>query len=648
LTEDVIKELEKESGELSDFHKELLDHVMKLVKMSRSSMCKSYTDWDNQQMIYKGERLPDKDDVEQSRRDKPVKMVVPTTFAQVMTFSSFLFMLFTQNRTFYELVPTGDEDYGTKYRDCEMLLERDTKANQWNSLLFQHLLDTARYGMGVLECCWTKKLSRIYVPAEPTVINVAGVESEVKGGSEWQEFVKFEGNLVRAISPYRWFPDTRFALTDFQRGEFCACEEEYSKTLLQDLEEAGEVAGVEWIRPLPKSLDKSRGGPTRTQSAILSGTSGNNVIQGPRGSATGSMEGTILVTKVQVWIVPSKFKFGPKDQKLGPEEFPVLYHVWYANDNRLIRIEPTYNWHNEFGWTLAQFTPDMSQTVSMGLADLIYRLQDVITWLVNARVTDVRRNLRGRNLVNPTIVDTKTLDGEGDIYLRKGANAAMMERAIRPLDVNNVTQGHFTDADTLNKIIQVVTGVNDNAMGSYNSGRRSATEARSVTAGAASRMKMHGQLIWETSLGRLGRLMLSNLRQSLSQESFALTIGKDPMIQQRYALFKGTPQEVINGADFFTFDSTLQSEKGFIAQSLQELLIAVINNPVAAQQLDIDPRAMLEEIQYLRGVGNVGRFSLSQRVASGQAPPLPPAVLPGPPGGQPQPQPQTGPPAAAA
>jgi hypothetical protein len=364
MTEDVIKELEKESGELSDFHKELLDHVMKLVKMSRSSMGKSYTDWDNQQMIYKGERLPDKDDVEQSRRDKPVKMVVPTTFAQVMTFSSFLFMLFTQNRTFYELVPTGDEDYGTKYRDCEMLLERDTKANQWNSLLFQHLLDTARYGMGVLECCWTKKLSRIYVPAEPTVINVAGVESEVKGGSEWQEFVKFEGNLVR---------------------------------------------------PLPKSLDKSRGGPTRTQSAILSGTSGNNVVQGPRGSNTGSMEGTILVTKVQVWIVPSKFKFGPKDQKLGPEEFPVLYHVWYANDNRLIRIEPTYNWHNEFGWTLAQFTPDMSQTVSMGLADLIYRLQDVITWLVNARVTDVRRNLRGRNLVNPTIVDTKTLDGEGDI-----------------------------------------------------------------------------------------------------------------------------------------------------------------------------------------------------------------------------------------
>ena len=95
---------------------------------------------------------------------------------------------------------------------------------------------------------------------------------------------------------------------------------------------------------------------------------------------------------------------------------------------------------------------------------------------------------------------------------------------------------------------------------------------------------------------------------------------------------RGTPQEVIGGEDFSTFDSTLQSEKGFIAQSLQELLVAVINNPVAAQQLDIDPEGDAGGDSVFEGVGNVGRFSLSQRVASGQVPPLPPAVLPWPPG----------------
>ena len=117
-------------------------------------------------------------------------------------------------------------------------------------------------------------------------------------------------------------------------------------------------------------------------------------------------------------------------------------------------------------------------------------------------------------------------------------------------------------------------------------------------------------------------------------EAFQQTIGEDPMIDQRYQLWKGTPEEVISGADYLTFDSTLQSEKGFVAQSWQELLVAVISNPESAQMLDLDPRSMVEEIQYLRGVGHIGRFSLSKRVASGAAPPLPPQVVPG--GGPPQ------------
>ena len=209
-------------------------------------------------------------------------MVVPSTFAQVMTFTSFLFLLYTQNKTFYELLPTGDEDYGTKHRDMEKVLERDTRANQWNAMLFQHLLDTARFGTGVLECCWTRKMTRIYVPEEPVVATIAGVSTEVRAGSEWREYLKYEGNLVRAVSPYRWFPDTRYPIVDFQRGEFCACEEEYSKTLLKDLEEAGEVAGVDFIQPLPRNFDKSRGGPTRMGSDLVPPVRGGQVGGGSR------------------------------------------------------------------------------------------------------------------------------------------------------------------------------------------------------------------------------------------------------------------------------------------------------------------------------------------------------------------------------
>ena len=36
MTEDIKNELDSDSAELSDFHKELLEHVMELVKMSRT------------------------------------------------------------------------------------------------------------------------------------------------------------------------------------------------------------------------------------------------------------------------------------------------------------------------------------------------------------------------------------------------------------------------------------------------------------------------------------------------------------------------------------------------------------------------------------------------------------------------------------
>jgi hypothetical protein len=585
-------------------------------------MSETYSDWDHQDMIFRGIRCEDKDDVEQAKRGKPVKMVVPHSFAQAMTFTSFVFLLFNQNRTFYELVPTGDEDYGKKWRDCEKILERDVRYNMFNQLLFQGLLDLTRFGPSITEVCWTRKITRAYVEPAPQVQTYQTVEFSVRPESEWQEFVKFEGNLVRQVSPYRFFPDTRLPLTQFLDGEFCACEEEYSFAQLRELESAGEVAGIDQIQPLPRNWESLRGAETRTM--MMQGQRYNGFLAGPSQS-----EGTVIVTKHQVRIVPNKFKIDG-DKKLGPEEFPVLYHVWYANDTRLIRVEPAYWWHNEFGWAISQFTPDMNQTINLGLADLIYKLQDVITWLINSRVADVRKNLRGRNVVNPLLVEPKSLDGEGDIYLRKGAAAANLDRAVKQLDVTDVTRTHMPDSQILAQVMEVVTGVNANAMGQYSTGRRSAEQTRVVTAGSAGRMKMHAGLIWEGQYGRIGRLMLSNTRQSLSLESFAKVIGSQlPDIQLRYADFRGTPDEIIGGNDYFTFDSTLASEKGFMAQSLQELLVAIISNPLAAQQLDIDPRVLMSEIQYLRGAGNISRFSLSRQMAQG-APPLPPVVVPQP------------------
>src|SRR5256885_12381425 len=123
----------------SDFHKELLSTALSFIKMSRMEMSKHYSDWDKQDEVFRGIRYGNKADVEASLKGEPVKMVVPNTFAQVMTFASFLFLLFKQNPQFYELTPTGTEDSGDKQRDCEAVLKANLNYNSFDSLLFQHL-----------------------------------------------------------------------------------------------------------------------------------------------------------------------------------------------------------------------------------------------------------------------------------------------------------------------------------------------------------------------------------------------------------------------------------------------------------------------------------------------------------------------------
>lgn len=622
MTEDVIRELNRE-GEPSEFHQSLLEYALRLVNKSRCDMAKYYDQWDLAEQVYRGERVLDNEDVKAEMRGKPVKMIVPNTFAQVQTFTSFLFLMFNQNTTFFELNPTGDEDALTKRRDCEQVLARDLRKNMWNTTLYQHLTHVGVYGPAILDVEWTRKVAKLKVNSPATTVNFQGQQLEVRSGSEWRDFVKYEGNLITPISPYSFFPDTNFPLVDFRKGKFVATETEYTMEELRDLASVGHVAGIDNIQPLRNDWFKERGGITRTISAFKST---NNGIQcGHKGS-----EGPVLVTKKKCWIVPSKYKFGSPEKRLGPEEFPVLYHLWYANDQTIIRLEPAEEWHNSFGTVCSLFTPDMHQTLqSQSLAGLIYRLQDVISWFINSHVKEVNRTIQNRRVINPELVEGKTLDSEGDIYLKKGFGRRSVQEALMQLAVTDVTGGHMSDAQIIQTIMQMVTGVNDNAMGQYNGGRRSAQEARVVTAGAAGRMKLHGHLIWEMSLGPLGQMMLSNSRQSLSAESFNRIIGSAAVADpSRYGAFVGTPEEVICNEDFMIFDSTLASEKGFMAQSLQELLSAIISaNPMIAQQLamQINPRKLIDEIQFLRGGAPTSRFAY----APGELPQMPqPALVP--------------------
>lgn len=616
----------------------LLAHFRGLVNMSRDAMATHYSTWDAADDSFRGIKVLDSRDVVSERKGEPSKMTVPLTHAQIMTFASFCFLLFTQNRTFFELTPTGDEDFGTR-PDAELVLERDLKKSQFNSRLWQFLLDIARFGVAVMDVSWCEVWHRMLEVVEGEAGNLYGIE--ITGGvSEIESKVlRFEGNEVTNVSPYCFFPDTRIPLTDFQKGEFCAIEQEYTMTRLRELEADGYVNGVDEIQKMPDSMWKGRAGKSRFPNFAKQfedkQASGSSLMTPTTGSV--QSEGTVLVTKVQCDVVPSKYMVDGGDKALGPEKFKVRYVMWYANDQKVIRLERMNVLHGRFTYTLGQFNSDMHKLVNFGLPELVDKLQSLVSWYLNSHVRSVTNVIKNKLVVDPTGVESKSLlDPDSPfILIKKNASRQGVQNWVSQIKVQDVTAGHMGDAELVTKIMQVVTGINDNAQGQYNSGRRSATEARAVTAGAAGRLKTNATVIWSDAFEPMGQMMLTNSRQALSIESFRRIVGNAVDLDARFQQFKGTLEDIVGGDDFFVFDSTISSEKGFVAQSLQELLIAIISNPVSAQLLDLDARKLLQETMFLRGVTNLKRFSLTQNVASGETPPppivaQPPAALPAP------------------
>jgi hypothetical protein len=266
--------------------------------------------------------------------------------------------------------------------------------------------------------------------------------------------------------------------------------------------------------------------------------------------------------------------------------------------------------HDEFTYVVAQLTPDQHQILNDGLANDIQQLQDILTWFINSRITSVRKNIDNKLVVDPSGIEMKDLnDRKPVIRLKQDGARGGIDKVIKQLDVSDVTQSHLADAKYLHEMVQVVTGISDNALGQFHQGRRSATEAKSVNSGSFQRLKTGVMLAYTLALKPLGRQMLSNLRDGLSAETFVKIMKDDA--EQSSEFIQVDKNSLAGDYDFEFIDGTLPSERIYIAQALENILMAFMKSPETAIALQMDPRAMLLEAMTLRGIKNPKRFTLN-------------------------------------
>lgn len=594
LVEDLAKE------EVSEFQSKLLTDCKTLVKMSRDKMSEYYDVWDANDERYRATLNKDRDDRLAEERKEPVKMCIPLTYSQVQTFVAFIFSLYHQRRYIFEL--TGNNVGGhSAAKVAEAVLERDLNYNCYSVILYQFLLDLARFSIGVIKHSWVKETEEVWKKSQTAGVNILGFQAvKPKETLEKVTGTKFMGNKLMSISPYRFFPDVRMPLTRFQEGEFCASEDEYTYTTLKQLEKEGVVKGVDFIPKMSKEDLEDRG--TSRFINVSPSESDSDMASGHASS--------IIVTEVQIKLIPKKYLVDGKP--VGPEDYPVQYVIWYANDQRMIRCEPAGYIHGKFTYDLAQFSPDQHKLMNECLCDMVAYLQDVINWFINSHIASVRKTITNQFVVDPTAIFMEDFKNRKPIIrLKPNAARSGVDKWIKQLVVQDVTGRHIEDAQDLHMLMQFTTGINENMLGQFHSGRRSATEARNTSVASANRLVLIAKLVFDAAIEPMGRKMLSNHRDGLTEEIFVKLLGDIPEGLEAFNGFVPVDRSKLIGEfDFEVFDGTLAGEKSNLANTLQEIIIAMIQNPEAIPVIGLDLRKMFREMVSLRGIKNLERFDI--------------------------------------
>lgn len=606
--EKINRNLSEMDSTSSEFQRKVLETVRKWMKGSADKMSSFHTAWDANSYIYRGYRMMDKEDAEAIKDGEPAKLIVPITYAQVQTAISFILSTYTQRDNILELRGVGPEDEKNSLAvstDLSYQLNHD----KFVLKLYFWLLDALKQGFGVVRVEWDEN----YVPMrvakqvpDNSIGNMFGAifgkKIPTKTEEAVEEVLQYQGNKVRNISPYAFYPDPSVTIANFQDGLFVGVEEEVAMINLESRE--GEIYfGTDKIpKQISAELFKERArrvkGPFNdegTEKGVLSER------EEKAGSAIRLELECTLSEKEASRLWGANFGSGTK---------PVKWLITTVNDQKVIRFEKKGNLHGRYSFELFEFSPDHDSFYNPGLADTISELQNIVTFFLNSHIVNVRKIIANRFIVDPTKVemdDVKT----GSIYIRTKGAQGDINRVIKQLETSDITRNNIADMEVLSSLVQAITGINENALGQYSAGRRSATEARNVNAGAAARLKMHASLAWMQGIQPFGQQMLSNTRQWRTPEVYANIVGDLAVEAPFESAILADPTKLAGGYDFVPYDATLPTDRQFQAGVLQELFTVLVSNPNTIQLLNKDPIKLLNYIAQLYNIRNLKDFDLS-------------------------------------
>jgi hypothetical protein len=588
-TESVIEKLKPRS----ELHSKTLQKLEAMFRYSQGAMSNFTHRWNwMEQKIQAYVALPDYENVmRQMENDRgappePVKIIVPYSYATLHAAATYLAMVLIGRRPVFPLMATSGTT-ADKARHMETAIQANLQATKAYEELWQYIWDSLVYSFGATRIGWQEKEGKV-------------LQIGPGGQREVRKALKFAANKLNAIDPYRAYPDPRVPMHKCnEEGDFFFWTTDQSKMILKDMEKAGLM---KWVN----EATDSRSSPQANPELPAIADSRRRARIGGSGTwtpAPGDIVGFWTVREGTVRLVPKDWGFGDSTDS-------ELWKFSWIGNKQIIQAEPLGHVHEKHPVSVTEPISFGHEFGSLSWADLIGPFQDLLSWLVNSRMENVRTTLHNQFVADPGRIEMQDLRSPAAgkvIRLKAAAVGTPVNEAIRQLNVLDNTQGHFNDIQLLRLLADSTTGINDNMRGIQTSaGRRSATEARMSMQAGASRLSQLAIRISSQGFMGIAEQMISNIQQFMPDQMWVEMTGDDGKPVSTLL----TPDMIMGTFDYQISDGSLPYDKLALTEVWERILFGLAQDPELRQRYDIG--RVFEYVAELGGAKNISHFERQQ------------------------------------
>jgi len=505
-------------------------------------------------------------------------LIIPMSYALLMTWHTYMSSVLLGRRPVHQWEGRTQAGIQGKLM-VETHIDYQVRVGEHVIPLYVWLLDTGKYGQGVLGYYWTDETTYITEVAEA---QVQFYDIPVPGKGELQERIVevpgYEGNKVYNIHPSRAHFDPRVPLMEYQRGEFVVVE-------------VGSVAKGDILsnpdffnRDIVSQMDDKGVLPDNLQSPQLHLPDEESDSLLPS-NVMGL--GTVHPKEYYLRLVPREWGLGSNEGK----EIWVFTVLW---DRVIVGARPLGNYSQKFPVVVAEHEPDGYQVSKRSFLEIMGPLQDFLDWLINTHRLNVAKAINDVLIVDPSLVymsDVREpLPGKLIRARPEAYGEGLLEKAVHQLRITDVTQEHLRTAGVVMEMMQRVSGVTEQVMGMLQpGGRKTAQEIRTSATFGVNRLKTEAEWISAQAWMPLAQALLQNTQQWMSREVALKIVSADAGLSaenlQKYV--KVTPESIRGFYDYVPVEGTLPVDRMAQAQVLIQLLGTMGQAPGVLGQYDL-------------------------------------------------------------